>query len=50
MRELDKLSLEAIEQALKDSLRTLETIENQEHKAGLMEAIAYANKILRLML
>ena len=50
MRDLDRLSLESIEQVLKDSLRTLETIENQEGKAGLMDAILYANKILRLML
>ena len=50
MRDLDRLSLEAIEQAMKDLLETLGTIENQEHKAELMDAIVYANKILRLML
>ena len=50
MRELDKLSLESIEQALKDSLRTLETIENQEHKAGLIEAIIQAKKLVGLMI
>ena len=50
MRELDKLSLEAIEQVLKDSLRTLETIENQEGKAGLMDAIIVAKNLVGSML
>lgn len=50
MRELDRLSIESIEQVLKDSLRTLETIENQEHKGELIAAIVYAKKLVGLII
>jgi hypothetical protein len=47
MRELDRLSLEAIESVLTDSINTVETIQNMKGKAELCDRLLYSRRAVR---
>jgi hypothetical protein len=49
MRELDRLSLEAIEHVISDSISTVNTIENMPDKANLCDALIVARNVVKRM-